>query len=55
MNYNEDYSCAEYLRKYKKVVLLANKSELKNSKKYKNQGFVLGCVLMRLLLKVKDV
>ena len=40
---NDDYSCAEYLRKYKnKVVLLANKSELKNSKKYKNQGFVLG-------------
>ena len=40
---NEDYSCANHLRKYKKkVVLLANKSELKKSKKQRNQGFELG-------------
>ena len=40
---SDDYSCAENLRKYKKkVILLANKAELKSSKKFKNQGFILG-------------
>tara|TARA_B100000029_G_scaffold264325_1_gene260522 strand:+ start:856 stop:2235 length:1380 start_codon:yes stop_codon:yes gene_type:complete len=40
---NEDYNCADYLRKYKKkVVLLANKIELKQSKNFKNLGYELG-------------
>ncbi len=40
---NEDYNCADYLRKFKKkVVLLANKVELKQSKNFKNLGYELG-------------
>ena len=40
---NEDYHCADYLRKFKKkVVLLANKVELKQSKNFKNLGYELG-------------
>ena len=40
---SDDYECANYLRKYKKkVILLANKSELKKSKQQRKQGFELG-------------
>ena len=40
---NEDHACANYLRKFKKkVILLSNKAELKQSKNYKDQGYTLG-------------
>ena len=40
---SEDYECANHLRKYKKkVIVLANKSELKESKQQRKQGFELG-------------
>ena len=39
----EDYNCANFLRKYKKkVVLIINKVELKESKNYKGMGYELG-------------
>ena len=39
----EDYNCANFLRKYKKkVVLIVNKIELKKSKNYKGLGYELG-------------
>ena len=39
----EDYNCANFLRKYKKkVVLVINKVELKQSKNYKDIGYELG-------------
>ncbi len=39
----EDYNCAKYLRKFiNKVILLANKIELKNSKNLINLGYELG-------------
>ncbi len=40
---NEDYNCADFLRKYKqKVILLVNKVELKQAKNYENAGYNLG-------------
>ena len=39
----EDYNCANFLRKYKKkVVLIVNKIELRKSKNYKDLGYELG-------------
>ncbi|PPR26151.1 MAG: GTPase Der [Alphaproteobacteria bacterium MarineAlpha9_Bin4] len=40
---SEDYNCADSLRKYKKkVILLVNKVELKQSKNFENLGYELG-------------
>ena len=39
----EDYNCADFLRKFKReVILIVNKVELKQAKNYKDVGYELG-------------